>query len=366
MTVHIIYENFLKPDGEGFNIGGIETYILNLSNLFNKLGYSVNIYQKGIFEFEKKFKSFTVIGVEKRNIHTFKYKLFNACRKRCKKDSDIIIFASDEFIIKTSGYKTMSIQHGISWDIPQMSHSSMSYLIGFLRKLFLAWRIITRVNKVGTLVCVDYNFVNWYRALTLFPKTKLKVITNFTSIPDSLPKKTGDIINIIFARRFQPYRGTRLFSRAIERILREYSNINVLFAGEGPDESYIHSLFDKDARVKFTKYNSNESLMIHSKMDIAVVPTIGSEGTSLSLLEAMAARCAVVATNVGGLTNILIDKYNGLLIDADEESLYLAIKSLIDSPELRLKLSNRGYETVSEAFSLSKWETEWKNLITSL
>ncbi|WP_420491566.1 glycosyltransferase [Neobacillus drentensis] len=54
---------------------------------------------------------------------------------------------------------------------------------------------------------------------------------------------------------------------------------------------------------------------------------LGSEGTSLSLLEAMAAKCAEIATNVGGMTNIILDNYNGLIINPDESELYLALEN---------------------------------------
>ena len=326
MTAHIIYTNFLKPNGKGLNIGGIETYILNLSEVLYSVGFNVNIYQRGDEEFEAQYKNYNVIGVVNKNIHTFKYDIFNACAQRCNKTEDLIIFASEEFIIKRDGYNTIGIQHGISWDIPNSSKNN--YLKTFLNKAFRAWVRINRVNKVKTMVCVDYNFINWYRALTAYPRTQLVAIPNFTHIPNivDVEKNNIDIVEIIFARRFQPYRGTRIFANAIERILSEFNNVRVTFAGEGPDEYLLREKFKDESRVILTKYESSESLAIHSTKHIAVVPTIGSEGTSLSLLEAMAAGCAVVATNVGGMTNIILDHYNGLLINADEENIYYALK----------------------------------------
>lgn len=98
-------------------------------------------------------------------------------------------------------------------------------------------------------------------------------------------------------------------------------------------------------------------------MDIAVVPTIGSEGTSLSLLEAMAAHCAVICTNVGGMTNIVIDQYNGLMIKPTEADLVYAIEDLIINVEKRNKLADRGYETVKQAFSHEVWSNRWKKVL---
>lgn len=55
----------------------------------------------------------------------------------------------------------------------------------------------------------------------------------------------------------------------------------------------------------------------------------------------MAAGCAVICTNVGGMTNIIIDGYNGLMINPDEDSLYKALDRLIEDKLLRGKTSSQ-------------------------
>ena len=152
----------------------------------------------------------------------------------------------------------------------------------------------------------------------------------------------------------------------MERILSEKDNVRVTFAGTGPDEEWLKCKFENNPNVSFTQYSSEDSLEFHSKFDIAVVPTTGSEGTSLSLLEAMSAHCAVVCTNVGGMTNIVIDGYNGLMVIPEEKELYRAIKRVIEDGQLRHTLANRGYETVVNSFSVSIWESKWTELLKSL
>jgi len=108
-------------------------------------------------------------------------------------------------------------------------------------------------------------------------------------------------------------------------------------------------------------------LEIHKDKHIAVVPTVGSEGTSLSLLEAMSAQCAVVCTNVGGITNIVLNNYNGKIVNAgDVDQLYQAIKELIDNPESRERLAKTGYETVKYAFSYERWVNQWSEVIKNI
>ena len=103
--------------------------------------------------------------------------------------------------------------------------------------------------------------------------------------------------------------------------------------------------------------------MFHSEIDISIVPTIGSEGTSLSLLEAMASKTAVVCTNVGGMSNIIIDNFNGFIINPNVEELFLKVSKLIEDKELRDRLSNNAYLTVSEGFSFELWKQKWIEVI---
>ena len=151
-----------------------------------------------------------------------------------------------------------------------------------------------------------------------------------------------------------------------KKLLNEYDNIDITIAGDGSDEKLLKENLESNPHVKFIRYQSSESLSIHSDKHIAVVPTLGSEGTSLSLLEAMASSCAVVCTNVGGMTNIVINGYNGLMVAPLEDDLYQALKTLIDNRKLRETLAARGYETIESTFSLARWQDGWRGILKSL
>lgn len=367
MNIHIIYQNYLTRDGKSLSIGGIQTYITNLSQLFINRGYKVYIYQQANFNFEKEYGGATVIGCRCFGKNTKLCKCLYSCAKERIKFDDLLIFGDDCFIVNNKCCKSISLQHGIFWDKPQhIDCSKTFFLMEFVLKSYRAWKLINRVKKVDQLICVDYNFVNWYRALVAYPQIKLKVIPNFSQIPiTASDKNESKEVRIIFARRFFDYRGTRVFASAISKILEEYENVNVTVAGEGPDENYLRNELNKfDKKVEFIKYKSSESLCVHENKHIALVPTLGSEGTSLSLLEAMASKCAVVCTDVGGMTNIVLNDYNGKMVSAgDVNSLYSAIKYLIENPSERKEIALAGYETVKRAFSYEHWAEQWMEVI---
>jgi glycosyltransferase involved in cell wall biosynthesis len=81
-----------------------------------------------------------------------------------------------------------------------------------------------------------------------------------------------------------------------------------------------------------------------------------SEGTSLSAIEAMWHGGAVVATNVGGLGNIILDGDNGLLTDVDGAAFTAALRRLVEDADLRRRLGARAYDTARCCFSLDLWE----------
>lgn len=348
------------------SIGGIQTYIRNLIPVLRECGYGVSIYQRSTESFQKTFDDCTVYGVvHDRNICPQTAEaLLNAAIPHINTHEDILLYGCETCITRKAPIRTIAIQHGISWDVPKNEDASfLKFLKQYLRKCLNAWSLCQRIRKVDQLVCVDHNFVNWYRAITPYPQVQHIVIPNFCANPSERPQKNSSPINIIFARRFFVHRGTRLFAHVAERLLKEFSDLRVTIAGAGPDETYLHNKLEPFSSVQFITYESLDSIKIHSDKDIAVIPTIGSEGTSLSLLEAMAAGCAVVCTNVGGMTNIVLDGYNGLMIPPEEEALYQALKKLIEDQDLRARIQKQAYQTVKDAFSIHIWQEKWKQVI---
>ena len=368
MKVHIIYQNYLSPDGKMVSVGGIQTYITNLLCLFSERNVPVNVYQVGNENFVVNQGSCTILGfyTNKQTSSERGKFLYNKARAYIDNNKDLLLFGCETMAVPNHCKRSIAIQHGIFWDKPnRLNCSRFVFVLDYVLQCYRSWKTINRIKAVNALVCVDYNFVNWYRALIAHPEMELHVIPNFSEVPQ-LPNKmqSADHVSVIFARRFFDYRGTRIFADAMTKILEEFNIVDVTIAGDGPDEGYLKRAFQKfDERVRFTKYSSNESLTIHSTKDVAIVPTLGSEGTSLSLLEAMASKCAVICTNVGGMTNIVLDGFNGLIVSPNSKDLYYALCRLVMSVELRNKLSENAYITVKESFSYYKWKEKWLEII---
>lgn len=357
--IRILYDKYFDFSGNKLTLGGIQTYITDLSELCHSLGYKVTIYQMGDSD---KTASLENCEIRQVIIKHADYQGFVNKVSLLIDSNDLVIFATDMIIPRKNPFtNSLAIQHGICWDMPRSQ--ARATILMHLIKAYRNYKISSRIKSVKSLVCVDYNFINWLRAQSDSIGTKLIGIPNYTKISEPIVKPQ-DKINIIFARRLWWYRGTRIFTNAIIPILESHDNITVTVAGEGPDLEYMHSKLDRYKNVSFISYESSESLSIHADKHIAIVPTVGSEGTSLSLLEAMSAQCAVIASNVGGMTNIILDGYNGLLVNAgDEKDLQNAVESLLNDTTMMTEIANNAYHTVCKAFSHEKWEQKWTNVI---
>ena len=285
---------------------------------------------------------------------------------------DILIWGLDRNAVKVEHERTISIQHGIPFDYyPEEEKTRKKMLdlgLGLTFKMVQRYMARKCFERSKYKVCVDYNFWNWYRTFCL-PKDEknIFVIPNFTEIGEVGTKGNySGKIRIVFARRFVRMRGIEVFID----VMKHYGNnkdICFTCAGEGPYLKIIEELASKQDNIEITKYSPENSLKFHSQFDIAIVPTIASEGTSLSLLEAMAAGNAVIATCVGGMTNIILDGYNGLFVrpgSADE--IIKAIDKLIKDRRYLNYLAENAYNTVNSSFSFEKWRERWGVLLNKI
>jgi glycosyltransferase involved in cell wall biosynthesis len=99
-------------------------------------------------------------------------------------------------------------------------------------------------------------------------------------------------------------------------------------------------------------------------IDIFVLPS-RNEGLPISLLEAMAAKCAVVVTNVGEVKAVIIrPDYGALVQPGDAEAFALGIASYLTNTERLESCKERGYERVKESFSAQEMTREYCDIYT--
>lgn len=375
--MHIFIYNtfFLKRDGSpSVNIGGIETLISYLIPVLIERKLIPIIFQCADLNFTREYEGAIVHG----KIFPFGTPTasivedFRSSAARQSKDNNYIeIFGAEYFSIPNNNPRAISIQNGIWWDQPierltpkKIFHNTYGELIFRLRKQF---QMLKLFENCQNRVCADLNYINWYR--TCRGSISGKVWYNPNPAPVTPWNITREAVGselttrIIFARRFIEAKGTRIISEVFKELLTLRSQIEITLAGDGPETDFLINQFSAESRVKITSYEVKNVIPIHSMHDIAVIPSLLSEATCLSVVEAMASGCAVVATNFGGITNQIIPGYNGLLAWPTKESLLSCLLRLIDNPAERLMIQKRGWEVSQSSFSLKTWREKWGDII---
>lgn len=220
------------------------------------------------------------------------------------------------------------------------------------------------------------------------PLDKIVTIYNsidVTSFPDScdrnnLAKQIGldpqaPIIGTI--ANLRPIKGLEYFIHAAGTVIKSSPSCQFIVVGyEGSSgESEIEHYYKKllqlcrdlglTTNFYFLGYAENSAPLV-SIMDIFVLSSL-SEGFSNSLLEAMAAKKAVVATDVGGNAEALVHKESGILIPArDADALARSISKLIEDENLRKELGEKARERIEKYFSIERMVQTLESLYESL
>ena len=142
----------------------------------------------------------------------------------------------------------------------------------------------------------------------------------------------------------------------------------LLLAGDGSQRRELEELAERcglASRVKFLGW-CDEVERVYGAFDLFTL-TSRSEGTSVSLLEAMSSGLCPVVTDVGGNRAVLGPELSALLVPPEDEvSLAETWKRYLVDPELRGVMGRRARERVERAFSLDQMVEQHLSLYRSL
>ena len=196
-------------------------------------------------------------------------------------------------------------------------------------------------------------------------------------IPNPVPSRSGatcwkldacDRDVILFVGRFDRVKGADLLLRAFAKLAQERPKIRLRFVG--PD---IGLASDDGRRVNFAEfvdreiplairdriecrgplpYNEIEKLRVQAYLTVVCSRF---ENFANTVMESMATGCPTVATNVGGIPEMLVDNRNGLLAPAEDvDGLACAIARLFDEPKLAINLGEQAAQDCRNWFEPRK------------
>ena len=167
--------------------------------------------------------------------------------------------------------------------------------------------------------------------------------------------------------RLSKQKGLEFFLKAAGMILKEFQNTVFVIVGGGELDHELKQLAKKlciEDKVIFTGFRK-DAVEIMSIFDVFVLSSLW-EGLPVAVLEAMALSKPVVATDVGGCSELIANGENGFLIKPEDDTgLSRAVISILKNPEFAEKMGNNSRKKV-EQFSVDKMVERTEELYEKL
>ena len=217
------------------------------------------------------------------------------------------------------------------------------------------------------------NFINSFFS---FDEDKIETIYNGINIREfelcnsSIRKEFGideksKIVSMIAKATWA--KNIPLFLEMTKQVTRRISNVFFLLVGKNLTKNFIKKKFGISVEKNVLTLGEREDIInILNGTDIFVL-TSRTEGLPNVIMEAMAAGKSVVATNVGGVPELVVDGETGYLVPSNNvEELSKAINKLLDNPKGAKRMGEKGKERVKKFFSMERMVQEMETMYLSL
>ena len=150
---------------------------------------------------------------------------------------------------------------------------------------------------------------------------------------------------LLFVGRMIPQKGAYLLAK----IANKFPQINFQFIGRGPDYLKIKKLKQKNIKL-LSNIDYSKLPHFYQKSHLLIIPSQYQEGWGRVAMESLACGTPVIASNLGGLTELL-DSSVSLLIKPTAKNLSLAINKILNQPDLYQKLQKNSRPYALKHFS---------------
>ncbi len=204
---------------------------------------------------------------------------------------------------------------------------------------------IAKGDKVET-ISLGFNLVKFHEALA----SRSELRSNL--------KIHEDEIAVAIVGRLAPIKNHKMFIDAIDLLSKKLTKKVVVFiVGDGSERANIEIQIKKmikvdTLRIIMTSWITNIA-NFNAAMDIICL-TSNNEGTPVSLIEAQAANLPIVATDVGGVRDVVLPDDTAFLVPKNDTALFAEkLLTLIEDEKIRRKMSQNGWNFVKANFDYS-------------
>ena len=221
------------------------------------------------------------------------------------------------------------------------------------------WRLDEKIKRASFVACISH-FCRSQAMAFCDPKHWGKLHIVHCGVDPARYEAGEDPVdtNLLFVGRLAPVKGLPILLRALEPLVADYPDIHLTVIGDGPGRTALeHQAASAGLaeHVSFVGYQSQSEVAVAmAAADLFVLPSF-AEGVPVVLMEAMAARRPVVATQIAGIPELVTDGASGLLVPpGNPEALTAAIGKILANPARATAMGIAGRARVESAFDISK------------
>jgi len=212
-----------------------------------------------------------------------------------------------------------------------------------------------------------------------FPLSKIHVIPNgvdtskFYPLPSNGNKteviqKNSEGLTFGTIGRLMLIKNQVLLIKAFTNIVKSNPEARLVLTGDGPLRDELEQKaksLSLEKNISFLGRRSDIPSILRN-MDVFILPSL-SEGMSNTILEAMSTGKPVIATDVGGNSELVVPDETGILVPSDDvKALETAMRIFINAPELIKKMGAAGRKKVIKSFSIQSMVNNYEALYQDL
>lgn len=236
----------------------------------------------------------------------------------------------------------------------RISRSPLSYLL----YMMLADRVITSGQAIKD-VMVERNKMRPERIVSIpagIDEKRFAPSVDATGVRREFGLGDGDfVVGIVAVLR--SWKGHQYLIEAVAQLRRQGVPVKLLIVGAGPQEANLRRMIhEKELEgIAILTGHRKDVPSLMKAMQCLVLPSTDNEATSQVLPQAMAMKVAVIATDVGGLAEVVIDHDTGLLVPPhDPNALAEAIRWIHEHPQETRQMAERGYAHALANFTFDR------------
>jgi glycosyltransferase involved in cell wall biosynthesis len=238
---------------------------------------------------------------------------------------------------------------------------------------------VLTVHATDKIICPSPHLKRLIKSYCFVDERKIHVIPNGIDLEaiDKINNYDTSILSkyglerdnyLLFMGRLSVLKGVQYLIKAFSSIREEYSKLKLVIVGTGDFENYLRNLAHGIDDVVFTGYVDSlaDKKVLYENCLAVVVPSL-YEGLPMVVLEAMACRKAVIASDVGGIPVLIRHGKNGFLAKPeDSKSFEKFIRTLLEDANLREKMGSFGRRLVEKEFTLDRMASKTLKVYKSL